>query len=80
MVSPTVRVLLMPQVRGHLNFAGFDGRVFVTDLLRIMTALQTQSKSTENILYPCDNVVGSVHWVPSGNYLYAACAVPPIDC
>lgn len=47
---------------------GFDGRVFVTDLLRIMTALQTHSKSTENILYPCDAVVGSVQWVPGGTH------------
>jgi len=51
---------------------GFDGNVFVTDISRLVTDIQKNSKKSENSLYPCKDVVGSVAWHPEDGFL-ASC-------
>jgi len=51
---------------------GFDGNVFVTDVSRLCSDIQSNQKKSENSLYPCRDVVGSVNWHPEDTYL-ASC-------
>jgi len=51
---------------------GFDGNVFVTDISRLCSDIEKNEKKSENSLYPCRDVVGSVHWHPEDTYL-ASC-------
>jgi hypothetical protein len=51
---------------------GFDGNVFVTDISRLCSDIEKQEKKSENSLYPCRDVVGSVSWHPEDSYL-ASC-------
>lgn len=51
---------------------GFDGNVFVTDISRLCSDIERQEKKSENSLYPCRDVVGSVSWHPEDNFL-ASC-------
>eukprot|EP01119_Soliformovum_irregulare_P010816 TRINITY_DN2669_c0_g1_i2.p1 TRINITY_DN2669_c0_g1~~TRINITY_DN2669_c0_g1_i2.p1 ORF type:complete len:442 (+),score=88.08 TRINITY_DN2669_c0_g1_i2:77-1402(+) len=44
---------------------GFDGNVFVTDISRLINDIQRNEKKSENSLYPCREVVGSVQWHPN---------------
>ena len=47
---------------------GFDGKVFVTDIVRLVEDIQKNEKKSENSLYPCRDVIGSVSWHPTGNH------------
>lgn len=51
---------------------GFDGNVFVTDITRLCSDIQKNEKKSENSLYPCRDVVGSVQWHPHDPFL-ASC-------
>jgi len=51
---------------------GFDGNVFVTDISRLCSDIQKNEKKSENSLYPCRDVVGSVSWHPEDSFL-ASC-------
>jgi len=51
---------------------GFDGNVFVTDISRLCNDIEKNEKKSENSLYPCRDVVGSVSWHPEDSYL-ASC-------
>jgi hypothetical protein len=51
---------------------GFDGNVFVTDISRLYLDIQKNERKSENSLYPCKDVVGSVRWHPNDAYL-ASC-------
>jgi len=51
---------------------GFDGNVFVTDISRLCSDIEKNEKKSENSLYPCRDVVGSVHWHPEDTFL-ASC-------
>jgi len=51
---------------------GFDGNVFVTDISRLCLDIQKNEKKSENSLYPCKDVVGSVNWHPYDTHL-ASC-------
>jgi len=51
---------------------GFDGNVFVTDITRLCSDIEKNEKKSENSLYPCRDVVGSVSWHPEDSYL-ASC-------
>lgn len=51
---------------------GFDGNVFVTDITRLVSDIEKNEKKSENSLYPCRDVVGSVSWHPSDSFL-ASC-------
>lgn len=46
--------------------SGFDGKVFVTDIIKLAEDIQKGEKKSENSLYPCNEVVSSVAWHPSG--------------
>eukprot|EP01118_Nematostelium_gracile_P007235 TRINITY_DN2344_c0_g1_i1.p1 TRINITY_DN2344_c0_g1~~TRINITY_DN2344_c0_g1_i1.p1 ORF type:complete len:223 (+),score=58.88 TRINITY_DN2344_c0_g1_i1:804-1472(+) len=51
---------------------GFDGNVFVTDITRLVSDIEKNEKKSENSLYPCRDVVGSVSWHPNDTFL-ASC-------
>ncbi|KAL0482025.1 hypothetical protein AKO1_013281 [Acrasis kona] len=44
---------------------GFDGMVYVTDISRLVHDIQKMEKKSENSVYHCNDVVGSVRWHPS---------------
>ena len=44
----------------------------MTDISRLVTDIQKNSKKSENSLYPCKDVVGSVAWHPEGIVLKIA--------
>eukprot|EP00029_Vermamoeba_vermiformis_P005434 TRINITY_DN1887_c0_g1_i3.p1 TRINITY_DN1887_c0_g1~~TRINITY_DN1887_c0_g1_i3.p1 ORF type:complete len:393 (+),score=81.97 TRINITY_DN1887_c0_g1_i3:91-1269(+) len=48
---------------------GFDGKVFVTDIIRLAEDIQKNERRSENSLYQCTDVVGSVSWHPNDQYL-----------
>lgn len=45
---------------------GFDGNVFVTNIARLVEDIQKNEKKSENSVYLCRDVVGSVAWHPRG--------------
>lgn len=45
---------------------GFDGNVFVTNIARLVDDIQKNEKKSENSVYLCRDVVGSVAWHPRG--------------
>jgi len=51
---------------------GFDGNVFVTDITKLISDIRKNEKKSENSLYPCREVVGSVSWHITDPYL-ASC-------
>jgi WD40 repeat protein len=55
----TIRELdLCPFQRNMVASCGFDGNVFITDITKLST-------NSENSVYFCRDVVGSVRWHPS---------------
>jgi len=70
----TIREIAVSEV-GNKNLVisgGFDGNVFVTDITRLCSDIQKNQKKSENSLYPCRDVVGSVSWHPEDSYLASA--------
>jgi hypothetical protein len=52
--------------RNYVISGGFDGNVFVTDITRLVADIRKNEKKSENSLYPCRDVVGSVSWHITG--------------
>jgi len=48
---------------------GFDGNVFVTDIQKLVADIKRNEKKSENWLYPCKEVVGSVRWYPNSPFI-----------
>jgi len=48
---------------------GFDGNVFVTDIQKLVADIKRNEKKSENWLYPCKEVVGSVRWYPTSPFI-----------
>jgi len=68
-----VREIAVSEITKNLVLSGgFDGSVFVTDISRLYSDMQKQERKSENSLYPCGSVVGSVRWHPTDAYL-ASC-------
>jgi WD40 repeat protein len=65
-----------PRDNRYVLSGGFDGKVFVTDIFKLATDIQKGEKKSENSLYPCNEVVGSVAWHPTDNFL-ASCTTDP---
>jgi WD40 repeat protein len=71
--SDVVREIALSQNSPNLVLSGgFDGKVFVTDISRLYVDIQKNEQKSENSLYPCSDVVGSVRWHPTDAYL-ASC-------
>jgi len=69
----TVREIAINSNNGNLVISGgFDGNVFVTDISRLVSDIRNNEKKSENSLYPCRDVVGSVSWHPEDAFL-ASC-------
>jgi len=65
-----IREICVGQANKNLVISGgFDGNVFVTDISRLCSDIQKNEKKSENSLYPCREVVGSVSWHPEDPYL-----------
>lgn len=57
----------------HLLLSGgFDGNVFVTDVVKLADSIRRNDTAARNRIYRCGEVVGSVSWHPSEQYL-ASC-------
>jgi hypothetical protein len=54
------------ELMDSVEIEGFDGKVFVTDIIKLAEDIQKGEKKSENSLYPCNEVVGSVAWHPTG--------------
>jgi len=68
-----VREIGVSEINKNLVLSGgFDGNVFVTDISRLYLDMQKHERKSENSLYPCGTVVGSVRWHPTDAYL-ASC-------
>jgi WD40 repeat protein len=75
--SDIVREIALSQNCPNLVLSGgFDGKVFVTDISRLYVDIQKNEQKSENSLYPCSDVVGSVRWHPTDAYL-ASCTTDP---
>lgn len=71
--SDLIREIGISDMNRHLVLSGgFDGNVFVTDITRLYLDIQKNEKKSENSLYPCRDVVGSVRWHPSEPHI-ASC-------
>jgi WD40 repeat protein len=69
----TIREICVSDGNKNLVISGgFDGSVFVTDMSRLCSDIQKNEKKSENSLYQCKAVVGSVNWHPRDHYL-ASC-------
>ena len=69
----TIREICVSEGNKNLVISGgFDGNVFVTDISRLVSDIQKNEKKSENSLYPCRDVVGSVNWHPYDNFV-ASC-------
>eukprot|EP00743_Colponemidia_sp_Colp-15_P012111 GILK01013676.1.p1 GENE.GILK01013676.1~~GILK01013676.1.p1 ORF type:complete len:444 (+),score=42.87 GILK01013676.1:105-1334(+) len=61
----TIREIALSRTNRHLVLSGgFDGNVFVTDVVRLFHDIRQSHHKTENSIYPCKGVVGSVRWHP----------------
>jgi len=68
-----VREIGVSEINKNLVLSGgFDGNVFVTDISRLYLDMQKHERKSENSLYPCGSVVGSVRWHPTDSFL-ASC-------
>jgi len=64
--TDTIRELAVnPKVPHLVISGGFDGNVFVTDISRLVDDIQRNEKKSENSVYLCKDVVGSVNWHPN---------------
>jgi WD40 repeat protein len=64
--SDTIRNIAVNPMNPSLVISGgFDGKVFVTDISRLVHDIQKMEKKSENSVYMCHDVVGSVRWHPS---------------
>lgn len=64
--TDTIRELSVNPKISHLVISGgFDGNVFVTDISRLVDDIQRNEKKSENSVYLCKDVVGSVNWHPN---------------
>ncbi len=72
--TDTIRQLCSnPSNEALVLSGGFDGKVFVTNISRIVdNNSQSQDKKHENSVYHCGDVVGSVKWHPSDNFVASA--------
>lgn len=69
-------IAVSPAKRNLLLSGGFDGSVFVTDISRLCEDITTDQQHSENSIYPCGEVVGSVGWHPTNPWL-ASCTTDP---
>ena len=61
----TIREIAVSPYHNNLVVSGgFDCNVFVTDIARLYQDIQKSERKSENSLYPCRDVVGSVSWHP----------------
>jgi WD40 repeat protein len=64
--SDTIRNIAVNPMNPSLVISGgFDGKVFVTDISRLVHDITNMEKKSENSVYVCSDVVGSVRWHPS---------------
>eukprot|EP01080_Neovahlkampfia_damariscottae_P009958 gene9958-2277_t len=70
--SDTIRQLSYSQKNKMMISGGFDGNVYVTNVLRLLEDMQKNEKKTENSVYVCKDVVGSVCWHPKDEF-FASC-------
>jgi len=71
--TDVIREIAISSPQSNLVLSGgFDGKVFVTDISKLYSDIKDQKPKSENSLYPCTQVVGSVRWHPDDGYL-ASC-------
>eukprot|EP00761_Pharyngomonas_kirbyi_P003611 gb/GECH01003615.1/.p1 GENE.gb/GECH01003615.1/~~gb/GECH01003615.1/.p1 ORF type:complete len:387 (+),score=55.16 gb/GECH01003615.1/:1-1161(+) len=73
----TIRQISVNEGNSHLVLSGgFDGNVFVTNITRLVDDMEKNEQNSENSVYMCGDVVGSVSWHPR-DFNVASCTTDP---